>query len=166
MQKSAWIKFTKRIPVNADIETIYKAWATGNGLESWFLRKAEFVTAENVLRPPDSPIWKGDSYTWLWHGYDDGSAEKRKVVEANGKDIIRFEFSGDSIVSVNVLVEEGQTIVQLIQEHIPLADDPSSSLYVACGEGWTFYLTNLKSILEGGIDLRNKDVNIKRVINS
>jgi hypothetical protein len=37
---------------------------------------------------------------------------------------------------------------------------------VGCGEGWTFYLTNLKSILEGGVDLRNKEMKLKNVINS
>jgi len=166
MQNNLWTKFTKRIPVNAGIETIYKAWATRKGLESWFLRKAEFRTAENTLRNADSPIQKGDNYTWLWHGYDNSGVEKRNVIETNGKDSITFEFSGDSIVSVNIIVEDGQTIVELSQEHIPLVDNPSASLYVACGEGLTFYLTNLKSVLEGGIDLRNQNINIKRVINS
>jgi len=38
--------------------------------------------------------------------------------------------------------------------------------YIGCGKGWTFYMANLKSILEGGIDLRNKNAAIQNVINA
>ena len=31
-------------------------------------------------------------------------------------------------------------------------------------EGWIFYLANLKSVLEGGLDLRNKRMEITNVI--
>jgi len=37
---------------------------------------------------------------------------------------------------------------------------------VGCGEGWTFYLANLNSYLQGGIDLRNKNEKIQGVISS
>lgn len=33
-------------------------------------------------------------------------------------------------------------------------------------EGWTFYLTNLKSILEGGFNLRNKNNKLGDVVNT
>lgn len=45
-------------------------------------------------------------------------------------------------------------------------EDPARNLLVGCGEGWVFYLANLKSILEGGIDLRNKNDAIRNVLNS
>jgi hypothetical protein len=32
---------------------------------------------------------------------------------------------------------------------------------VQCQLGWTFYLANLKSVIEGGVDLRNKNVDLK-----
>jgi hypothetical protein len=38
--------------------------------------------------------------------------------------------------------------------------------FIECGKGWTFYMTNLKSILEGGIDLRNKNERKQNVINA
>ena len=47
-----------------------------------------------------------------------------------------------------------------------IGPDEKLRLYIGCGEGWTFYLANLKSMLEGGIDLRNKNDKIKGVINS
>jgi hypothetical protein len=48
------------------------------------------------------------------------------------------------------------SIVELTQENIPIENDPAKNLFVHCQTGWTFYMANLKSVIEGGIDLRNK----------
>ena len=57
-------------------------------------------------------------------------------------------------------------MVTLTQEEVIFEEDPNENLYVQCGEGWTFYLANLKSVYEGGLDLRNKDIEIKGVLNA
>ena len=161
-----WTKFTKRIPVSADIETVYKAWTTQDELEKWFLRKAEFARTDGSLRNRAESIEKGDKYHWTWYGYPDDVFEKKEIIEANGKDFLRFGFSGDCIVSINLTTMEGETIVEITQENIPIDDNPETNLLVGCGEGWTFYLANLKSYLQGGIDLRNKNEKIKGVVSS
>jgi hypothetical protein len=69
---------------------------------------------------------------------------------------VKFSFSGGSVVSVSMQSKNGLTILELTQDNIPEESDLTKSLYVQCQTGWTFYLANLKSILEGGIDLRNK----------
>jgi uncharacterized protein YndB with AHSA1/START domain len=161
-----WTKFCKRIPVKASVQEIYDAWSTQAGLEKWFLRKAEFTISGNKKRDRNSPVQKGDRYEWLWHGYPDDVSEKKEILEANGKDFIQFKFSGDCTVSVRVKQEQGETITELVQENIPPDDNPLTHLLVGCGEGWTFYLANLKSVLEGGLDLRNRNEKIKSVINS
>ena len=56
--------------------------------------------------------------------------------------------------------------MELTQEKIPLDEESKVNYHLGCMEGWTFYLANLKSILEGGIDLRNKNVNLTKVINA
>jgi len=164
--KHDWTKFTKKIPIKADIPTIYHAWTTQDELEKWFLRKAQFIKPDKSFRGQNEPIQKGDKYEWFWHGYPDTVYEKKEILEANGKDFLQFGFSGDCIVSVKVSVYEGETIVELTQENIAEDDNPASNLLVGCGEGWTFYLANLKSYLQGGIDLRNKNINIQGVISS
>lgn len=58
------------------------------------------------------------------------------------------------------------SIVELCQSDIPPNDDPKQNLHVQCSIGWTFYLANLKSIFEGGIDLRNKNMELGRVLNA
>jgi hypothetical protein len=69
-------------------------------------------------------------------------------------------------VEVEFELEGGDYRVNLHQYNIPDDDESKALYFVGCGEGWTFYLANLKSILEGGIDLRNKNVSINNVVNS
>lgn len=164
--KHDWTKFTKRIPLSVNISTAYNAWTTQDELEKWFLRKAQFLKPDKSFRDRNERIEKGDKYEWYWHGYPDTVFEKKEILEVNGKDFLQFGFSGDCIVSVKLIAYEEETIVELTQENIPEDNNPASNLLVGCGEGWTFYLANLKSYLQGGIDLRNKNVNIQGVISS
>ena len=159
-------KFIKRISINASPEQVFAAWNTQEGLESWFLRSAEFTTPAGILRERNEPIQRGDQYLWLWHGYGDDVYEQRKVIETNGIDTLSFEFTGECLVTVSAKIERGETLCELVQERIPTSADLADHLYVLCGEGWTFYLTNLKSILEGGIDLRNKNMELTRLVNA
>jgi len=166
-----WSSFTKRIPIQAPLEDVYRAWASEAGLESWFLRLSEFITTDGDPRDAYDYVQPGDLYKWLWHGWGDEVIHYGKILETNGQDMLSFTFdAGDRTNDMQVRVTLGRdrdyTIVELTQSHIPM-DEQSKFLYhIGCMEGWTFYLTNLKSILEGGLDLRNKDVEIKKVINS
>lgn len=163
---SCWKTFTKRITINRAKEIIYRAWATQAGLENWFLRRAEFTKTDGRLRDRNEAIQQGDKYKWLWFGYDDTVTEEREILEANGSDILRFNFSGGCIVTVTVKQEQGENICELIQEMTMEDESEQRYFYIECGKGWTFYMTNLKSVLEGGIDLRNKNVRIQNVINA
>jgi len=70
------------------------------------------------------------------------------------------------MVEVKIKTEGGENIVELTQSEIPLDEQMRMSHYVGCTRGWTFYLANLKSIIEGGIDLRNKNIELVDVINT
>jgi len=161
-----WKQFTKRITIHSSTESIYDAWTTQQGLESWFLRLAEFKTPNGVARKRNEPIQKGDRYKWLWFGYDDTIGEENEVLVANGKSELQFIFSGECIVLVTIKQEGDETICEL-QQTMPMDDEAEQRyFFIECGKGWTFYMTNLKSILEGGIDLRNKIETVKNVINA
>jgi uncharacterized protein YndB with AHSA1/START domain len=161
MTENKWEKFTITADFEIDARSIYEAWTTSAGLEKWFLRKAEFYTIAGRLRTPDEFICKEDTYEWYWHGFDDTALEKGRVLEVNSIDFLKFSFSGGSIVSVSIESKNGLTVLELTQEDIPAESDPTRSLYVQCQIGWTFYLANLKSIIEGGIDLRNKRLDVR-----
>ncbi|UKJ08085.1 SRPBCC family protein [Solitalea lacus] len=162
METYDWSAFTKRIPLKTTIETVYNAWTTPSGLESWFLRKAEFKSKEGRVRKSNEFIQLNDEYEWMWFGYDDSTVEHGLVLEINGKDFFKFSFGKAGIVSLSVKLEEGETIVELTQSNIPIDAQSKAYYHLGCSEGWTFYLANLKSILEGGIDLRNKNEKIKK----
>lgn len=161
-----WKQFTKRIPIKASAKAVYTAWTTQQGLESWFLRLAQFIKTDGTIRPRNSSIEAGDKYKWLWFGYDDTTVEEKEIKTVNGWDQLIFIFSGGCIVTVNIKVQEGETICELVQD-MPMENvEERQHFYIECGNGWGFYLANLKSILEGGLDLRNKNQNLKEVINA
>jgi uncharacterized protein YndB with AHSA1/START domain len=160
MADERWSKFKITADFDTDVRSIYEAWATSAGLEKWFLRKAGFYAIAGRLREPEEFIKKEDTYTWLWHGYDDAAAENGLVLENNGSDQLKFTFSGKSVVTVDIQSKYGLTIIELTQENIPEEHDPTRNLLVQCQIGWTFYLANLKSVIEHGYDLRNKRLDV------
>ncbi len=130
-----------------------------------------FVEQKTVRQlAPEQFAEAGDKYTWLWLGYGDDTDENGKVLQANGTDCFEFTFNSkgrnDMKVKVNLVEEKGEIRVNVHQYKIPEDDHSKAWYFVGCGEGWTFYLANLKSILEGVIDLRNKNEAITRVVNS
>lgn len=159
-----WSTFTRRITVDAPTQTIYDAWAVPSQIERWFLRTADYVGIDGKAKDRNAAVETGDSYLWRWHGFLDDVNEKGSIVEANATNKFAFTFTQDCLVTVSIKNENGETVVELTQSRIP--DDPEHGIYVDCSYGWAFYLGNLKSVLEGGIDLRNKNVDIKNVVNS
>lgn len=160
MAADKWNKFKVTADFNTDVRSIYEACTTPAGLEKWFLRKAEFFAIAGRQRTPEEFISKEDTYLWYWHGYSDEMVEYGQVLENNGSDQLKFTFSGGSIVTIDILNKYGVTLVELTQENISYDADPLKNLYVQCLTGWTFYLANLKSVLEGGVDLRNKRMDL------
>jgi uncharacterized protein YndB with AHSA1/START domain len=165
MHPHDWSFFKLRVPVRSNIETIYKAWATTEGLENWFLRKAVF-TKDGEEKERTIFVEVNDSYEWLWHGWSDDTVERGTILQANGKDSLQFSFGKAGNVTVTIKKEQEEMIVELVQDEIPVDEEGQAYYHIGCTKGWVFYLTNLKSILESGIDLRNKNVELKDVINS
>ncbi|HUR11177.1 MAG TPA: SRPBCC domain-containing protein [Flavitalea sp.] len=161
-----WSKFKCRITIDAPPEKIYIAWSTRHGLESWFLRRSELSTTTGELRGMKETVRPSDTYEWYWHGYPDTTVERGSFLDANGYDLIRFTFAKVCIVTVTIFREEGEMICELVQSQIPEDESSKVQYHLGCSLGWTFYLANLKSILEGGIDLRNKNESVREVVNA
>jgi hypothetical protein len=66
-----------------------------------------------------------------------------------------FTFGPGVRVLVELETDEGQTRIRLSQEGMAQSE-AGRQLFIDCYGGWTFYLTNLKSVLEGGLDLRER----------
>jgi uncharacterized protein YndB with AHSA1/START domain len=159
-------RFTKRIAIKAPVTVIYELWATQTGLERWFLRSAPYTSTDKTGRDPNEYATVNDTYEWKWHGWGDEAIERGTVLEANGIDSFKFTFGKAGNVTVSIKEHDGLTICELLQDNIPTDEETTWNFFIGCQTGWTFYLTNLKSILEGGIDLRNRDEKLGAVVNS
>lgn len=166
MENYDWSRFVTRILINASPQDLYDAWSSQQGIEHWFLRLSEYRSREGKLREPQEEVQPGDTYVWKWHGWPDNVEEKGEVIDCNGKDYFRFSFGEAGICTVELKKENGATMVELTQSDIPTDERGKHYWHLGCKAGWTFHLTNMKSVFEGGLDLRNKDEEVKNVINA
>lgn len=166
MSTHDWSRFMVRIDVKASLEKLYQAWATRGGMEYWFLRLSEYKKADGSLRGNDELVQKGDSYKWMWHGWPDEMVEEGRVLDCNGKDFFKFSFGKAGNCTVRIYQEQDHTIVELLQDEIPTNEHGMQYWHLGCKTGWTFYLANMKSLFEGGIDLRNKNEKLQNVISA
>jgi uncharacterized protein YndB with AHSA1/START domain len=158
-----WSEFKLRINTTASVEKTFKAVATPGGLESWFLREAG-VTAAGKQRPKGDMIQKGDEYHFQWHGHPDTMRHSGKFLSTDGKSVISFTFSQDLPVTISIYRECEETIVELAETFDATVEEVARNHYLGNMKGWIFYLINLKSILEGGLDMRNRKVELKNVL--
>jgi hypothetical protein len=161
-----WSHFSVRINVNASAEKLYRAWATRSGMEFWFLRLSEYKSPAGLLRANDELADKRDSYKWLWHGWPDETVEYGEVLDCNGIDLFKFSFGKAGNCTVKIYTEQNETIVELVQDAIPTDEQGMHYWHLGCKTGWTFYMANMKSLYEGGHDLRNKNVKLQQVLNA
>ncbi|ATP56195.1 hypothetical protein CPT03_06800 [Pedobacter ginsengisoli] len=164
MKNFDWTSFTIRILVKTSLSDIYNAWTTGSEIEKWFLKDASFTNTNGAKIGKDEPIRKDYSYEWLWYLYEDKATGK--ITEANGSDFIQFTFEGECLVDVKLSVQKDYVLVELTQKNIPTDENSMRNIRLGCHNGWSFYLVNLKSIYEGGIDLRGKDTDFKPMLNT
>lgn len=66
---------------------------------------------------------------------------------------------------VSIYDREGESIVELQQEDIPTDSQGMHYWHPGCKTGWTFFMTNMKSLF-GGVDLRNKNVRLQEMLNA
>ena len=164
MKDFDWTSFSRKISIKADMSNLYDAWTVPSELEKWFLSKALYTRPDGSIVGPHEHIQPEDKYAWSWHTWD--IVEEGKVIETNGKDKIVFSFAEECTVEIKLETSHEEVLVILTQLDIPTDDKSKKHVRLGCYEGWSFYMVNLKSIYEGGIDLRNMHDALKGVINS
>lgn len=155
MKDFDWTSFTQRIAITTTLEEAYNAWTTAQGIQEWFLSSSIFTDPEGNVIPVNQNVVKGTQYAWNWFLYE--PTESGTVTAANGVDFFRFTFAGDCLVDIRLQQVDECVVVELKQHNIPTDEHSMRDIRLGCASGWAFYLVNLKSVLEGGLDLRNKD---------
>lgn len=164
MKNFKWTSLSREIAVKAKLSVLYDAWTKASEIEKWFLSKSVFYDRNNNDIGRENKIEKGFTYEWGWYLYD--VTETGKIIEANNKDNIQFTFAGNCLVDMRLKEVENYVFVNITQSNIPTDDDSKLNIRLGCDSGWLFYLLNLKSVYEGGLDLRNKDVRLKPMVNN
>lgn len=164
MKNFDWTQFSKRVFINADLKSVYNAWTKSGELEKWFLSKATFHSNEGKEILPSENVVPKSIYRWNW--FAQNHFEEGTISQVNGIDYLEFTFAGECKVQVRLSKEKDQTLVELTQIEIPLDNTSKENIRLGCAFGWTFYLLNLKSVLEGGLDLRNKNTHLIGVVNN
>lgn len=162
MENFNWTTFTRKIIVKAPAEVLYNAWAIPNEIERWFLSKTSYYKSDGEIKDKNEAVEADDRYEWNWFLYE--GTERNEIIEVNGKDYIQFKFAGECIVEVRIkALDDVNTLVEITQSNIPTDDQSKENIRLGCESGWAFYLVNLKSVYEGGLDLRNKEIDLKNL---
>ncbi len=150
--------FTARVFIEAPPPAVFEAWATAEGLCEWLVESAMFTAPGERVPRADGAARTGDSYQWRWQA--SGYVMDGTVLAAEWPERFGFTFAEAGSCEVTFTRHGAGTLVALRQAGLP-----SPATHLECRTGWTFFLTNLKSLLEGGLDLRETDPLRKGVVN-
>jgi uncharacterized protein YndB with AHSA1/START domain len=156
-----WTQFTRKIYIAADINTVYRAWTTPDGIIKWFIAKADYYAPDGTLRDGDAMVEVGDTYHWRWHQDLEMRGTVLSVIE---NECFQFTFGNkdsDSdekiIVTAKFYAYANETMVELTQANMADTLEAHSGWHLGCNMGWSFFMTNLKALLHHGVDLRETD---------
>jgi uncharacterized protein YndB with AHSA1/START domain len=125
--------------IKAPASTVFNAISEPKELAKWFLKSAELDAR------------KGGKYrfTWMFNGYEqEGNVIDFKMDE---RLVLDWAAAKGSIVTFTVKKEGNGTLLTIVHSRF---DHPATMMLSL--SGWTYYLTNLKSVLENGKDLRHE----------
>ena len=130
--------------IKAPISEVFDAISDSQTLARWFLKSAEIEHK------------KGGKYSFAWLGVDFKQDGNVLDFKEDKKLVIDWASAGeDSVVTFTTKKEGADTLLTLV--HSGFRDNERRYMSLA---GWTYYLMNLKSVLENGKDLRHKKDNI------
>lgn len=157
-QNHDWTYFKRQIFIKAECAEVFKAWTTAKGITAWFIAEAQYTTVNGQHRALDEQIQSGDQYYWRWHQDLETQGEILEV-QPNTRLCFTFGNKGDGsdekvIVTVSFTELDNETMIELHQDNMPTSDDDKRRWYLGCNMGWSFFMTNLKALLEYGADLR------------
>ena len=128
-------------------ETVFRALTEPKQLTRWFLKSAR-------IRPVE-----GSSYSFAWEGYDRQTGKVLKVIP----DRLLLLSWPNSFKGRTYLTDARFTLKRkgsgtlLTVKHTGFGEGEDWVwLYGAVQSGWAYFLTNLKSVLSQGADLRSK----------
>jgi len=151
MDSYDWSQFHVRMVYLAPLTQVYRYFSTAEGLEAFFIYRAVHTSKDGTQRKTDEPVQTGDTYHWTYvHHFAHGG--EFLLVEPN--QLVRFTF-GSMTVDIHFREVEGGTEVDLHQTNCATVDPERAWQHVNCRSCWIYFMTNLRSVIAGGADLRD-----------
>lgn len=147
-----WTSFKLYATVRVSPKKVTAAWVTSSGMESFFVEMMQITDPEGALRNPNTSAYAGDRFTWRWHNGRRISGEYLSVQDDGS---VSFTF-GESKVRIRVHPVSDNTLLELTQYDIPDTPEARMHIHTNCRAAWVYFLTNLRFVLERGIDGRDK----------
>jgi hypothetical protein len=154
--------FHHSIYLNKPVSEVYKYAATPDGFTKWFIGESEFNSRSGKRRGKDEIVSAGDNYSFRWLAKD--LSVTGEVLRVTDNSSIRFTFGLSFIVDINVIEANGRTLLTLAQEYSKSAE-PNDFAHINCCVCWAFFVTNLKSVIEYGNDLRETHAESEELVN-
>ena len=156
-----WTEFKQKEYIHSPVKDIFLMWATPKRITEWYLKNAEYVSPDGKTREDNEVVKSNDSYTWYFYS---GLVMKGTVIEVIPNSRFKFTFGKkepgseeDVIVSVSFVEKDGVTEIELVQSNIADNEYGKVTYNLSCMVGWSYYLTNLRSLFESGFDYREKE---------
>jgi uncharacterized protein YndB with AHSA1/START domain len=150
--KNDWTAFDLYVAIDAKPSTIMSAWSTINGMESFFVQMMRITGPDGAELEPGAEARPGDRFVWRWHN---GRRVSGEYLQPTTKNEVQFTFV-DSKISVMAQPYKTGSLLRLRQYDIPDTEEARMHIYNNCRAAWVYFLTVLKTLLEHGIDGRDK----------
>lgn len=140
-----WSQFTMKIEIGAHIDKVFRAWTDEKVIVKWFCVKA------NIVPERGGRIY----FEWLA-----GDKMDKQIIDIRKPRLLLIPFGEKKEkVEVSLIKVKAGTLLTLRQFDMKTDNKSKVTMHLGCRNGWTFFLTNLKSYLEYGKDLRSHDPN-------
>ena len=148
-----WTQFWVHMYYLAPLDEVFRRFSTPAGLESFYIREARFEAPDGRVRSADEMYAVGDRYHFEYvHDYRHGG----DVLEVVPGERVAFTF-GACDVTIDFAEVDGATEVALHQTGCPIDDPERAWLHLNCRSCWIYFMTNLRSVLATGHDVRDHD---------
>ncbi len=155
-------KFSHGILLKASQDKVFEYVSTGSGLSKWFIGSADYFYNDKSIRLGEDHARKGDSFLWKWLNKD--LELKGIITDSDGKSEFGFTFGPSFFVKIK-LTESGERTKLVLTQSYQDSSSENEFGFINCCVCWVFFLTNLKSVAEHGIDLRETEADIEMLVN-
>ena len=157
-----WEQFTRKIYIKSSQSKLFDYWTHAEKITNWFIKDCIYTDKEGNERQGTETYQEGDEYFWRFHQDLETSGKILKVIPNQFFSFTFGKKDQDSneyvIVEVRFDQEDSEEAsYTLKQSNMGGPELMMAEYHLSCNMGWSFFMTNMKALLEHGVDLREID---------